>query len=290
MHPETRNTIYVEQAKIITQHTYAEQQFLITMQAPKTAVHAKPGSFVHIQCGSDIMMRRPMSIMRTNQDDGTIDILYKVHGHGTELLTSRSPGDVIDLLGPIGKPFKLEAYRKTPLLIGGGVGMPPMIFLAEHISKTSKETHPFVILGSEIPFPFKPRPSKMLVQGVPGDVIGSMPLLDDWGIACRLASKKDFQGCYNGYVTDLARLWLQALDDDRLQEVEVFTCGPLPMLEAVSQLAFEFDLPCQVSLEEYMACAVGGCAGCTVRVETEQGPAMQRVCVDGPVFDAYYVF
>jgi dihydroorotate dehydrogenase electron transfer subunit len=75
-----------------------------------------------------------------------------------------------------------------------------------------------------------------------------------------------------------------------LAEVEIFACGPTPMLEAVTRVAKRFDLPCQVSLEEFMACAVGGCAGCTVKVNTPTGPAMKRVCVDGPVFDGYSVF
>jgi dihydroorotate dehydrogenase electron transfer subunit len=117
-----------------------------------------------------------------------------------------------------------------------------------------------------------------------------MPLLEDWGIASRLTSTRGYPGCYEGYVTDLARLYLDALSDTQRQEVEIFSCGPHPMLAAVAQLAKDYSLPCQVSLEEFMACAVGGCAGCTVKVLTPQGPAMKRVCVDGPVFDAYQVF
>jgi dihydroorotate dehydrogenase electron transfer subunit len=93
---------------------------------------------------------------------------------------------------------------------------------------------------------------------------------------------------YNSII--LERHWLNQLDPDQKNEVEIFACGPTPMLAAVAELAREFNLPCQVSLEEYMACAVGGCAGCTVRVNTLDGPAMKRVCVDGPVFDAASVF
>ena len=117
-----------------------------------------------------------------------------------------------------------------------------------------------------------------------------MPLLEDWGIASRLTSKSGFPGCHDGYVTDLARLWLSALDSKALAQVEVFACGPTPMLKAVAALAAEFGVACQVSLEEFMACAVGGCAGCVVEVQTPQGKAMKRVCVDGPVFDATTVF
>ncbi len=91
-------------------------------------------------------------------------------------------------------------------------------------------------------------------------------------------------------MTDLARVWLDTLSDTRLQEVEIFACGPIPMLKATAALAQEYKLPCQVSLEEFMACAVGGCAGCTVLIHTDDGPLMKRVCVDGPVFDANAVY
>ena len=129
-----------------------------------------------------------------------------------------------------------------------------------------------------------------MVPGVPEGVIGGMPLLEDWGIPSRLASTQAYAGCFDGYVADLARHWLDTLDKSGLKEVEIFACGPHPMLEAVAKLAREYQLPCQVSLEEFMACAVGGCAGCVVEVQTNNGPAMKRVCVDGPVFDAYQVF
>ena len=91
-------------------------------------------------------------------------------------------------------------------------------------------------------------------------------------------------------MTGLAREWLATRSNDDLAKTEIFTCGPTVMLQAVAELAREFEIPCQVSLEEFMACAVGGCAGCTVLVETGDGPAMKRVCVDGPVFDAATVF
>jgi dihydroorotate dehydrogenase electron transfer subunit len=117
-----------------------------------------------------------------------------------------------------------------------------------------------------------------------------MPLLDEWGIASRLASRSDFPGCFDGFVTELAQAWLDALSPEGLAEVEIFACGPTPMLQATARLARRYQVPCQVSLEEFMACGVGGCAGCAVLVRTPEGPAMKRVCVDGPVFDAYSVF
>jgi dihydroorotate dehydrogenase electron transfer subunit len=117
-----------------------------------------------------------------------------------------------------------------------------------------------------------------------------MPLLDGWGVPSRLASKAGFPGCFDGFVTQLADQWLDTLDPASKAQVEVFSCGPTPMLEAMAKVAAKHDVPCQVSLEEFMACAVGGCAGCTVKVLTPDGPAMKRVCVDGPVFDSRAVF
>jgi dihydroorotate dehydrogenase electron transfer subunit len=117
-----------------------------------------------------------------------------------------------------------------------------------------------------------------------------MPLLEEWGIATRLASRSDFPGFFSGLVTELADAWLATLKPAELAQIEIFSCGPTPMLKASAALARRYALPCQVSLEEFMACAVGGCAGCTVPVRTPEGPAMKRVCVDGPVFDAYTVF
>lgn len=267
----------------------AGQQHILSLHAPKTAAEARPGSFVHLSCDPQLPMRRPLSIMLTDPDTGRVDLLYKAVGYGTGLLRQRVVGESLSLMGPIGVPFRPDPARPRALLIGGGVGMPPMLFLADMLRR-DKLYRPFVILGSEVPFPFTARPSQTLVPGMPDGVIGSMPLLDDWGVACRLASLQGYAGCHEGYVTDLARHWLEALDETARREVMIFSCGPHPMLEAVARLAAEYDLPCQVSLEEFMACAVGGCAGCVVKVETEKGPAMKRVCVDGPVFDSKMIF
>jgi dihydroorotate dehydrogenase electron transfer subunit len=227
--------------------------------------------------------------MRTHTN-GSVDFLYKVFGEGTRLLSQQKVDETLSLMGPIGNCFEPHMDKPRALLIGGGVGIPPMVFLADQLRAIKGAYQPFVIMGSEVPFPFKPEPSRFMLPGVPAEVIAAMPLMEDWGIASRLASLQGYPGCYEGYVTDLARTWLDALDDQQRGEVAVFACGPHPMLEAVATLAKQYHLPCQVSMEEFMACAVGGCAGCVVQVQTPSGPAMKRVCVDGPVFDAKTVF
>jgi len=284
-----RGSIFVEEAEVLAHDAFPADQFVLRLAAPDCAAAALPGSFVHLRCDPMLPMRRPLSLMRADARGGWIECLYKAVGDGTRLLTQRQVGERINVMGPIGRPFKPDPGRGQPLLIGGGVGMPPMIFLASTL-RSSPSASPFVILGSEVQFPFDPRPSQLVVPGLPAGVIGAMPLLDDWGIPSRLASLQGFPGCHDGYVTDLARQWLDGLGDDARAQVEIFACGPHPMLAAVAALARDYGLPCQVSLEEYMACGVGGCAGCVVQVQTSDGPAMKRVCVDGPVFDARQVF
>ncbi len=284
-----RGTIFSCEAQILEHQGFDGDQYILRVQAPEIAAKAEAGSFVHIQCDRALPMRRPISIMRVDAHKGWVEFLYKVFGEGTRLLSLRKPGEVLSVMGPIGKPFSVTSACKRPLLIGGGVGIPPMVFLADRL-RGQQGVAPFVIMGSEVPFPFKARPSKIMVPGMPADVIAAMPLMEDWGIASRLASRQGYAGCFDGFVTDLARAWLDSLDEAARKEVAIFSCGPHPMLEAVAKVARDYGLPCQVSLEEFMACAVGGCAGCVVRVNTEQGAAMKRVCVDGPVFDAYQVF
>ncbi len=286
-----RGSIELESARVLRHTRFDGEQHVLRLAAPRCAARAIPGSFVHLRCDESLPMRRPLSIMRAHAAEGWIELLYKVVGRGTRLLAARRPGDTLGLLGPIGRGFEARPQRPRVLALGGGVGIPPMIFLAERLhEQRAAGWRPLVLMGSEIPFPFQPRPSRILVPGVAPEVIAAMPLLEEWGIASRLASRSGFPGCHDGLVTDLARDWLRSLDAAAHAEVEICACGPTPMLHAVARLAHEFGLPCQVSLEEYMACAVGGCAGCAVRVTTADGPAMKRVCVDGPVFDAQAVF
>lgn len=286
-----RGTIFLEQAEVLAQEEFAAQQFVLKLKAPKCAAAATPGSFVHLSCDESLPMRRPLSIMRANAERGVIEVLYKVVGPGLQLLGQKRAGDNISALGPIGNGFVPHPQRPRTLLVGGGVGIPPMVFLSEALRERSDaDWKPLVLMGSEVPFPFRTRPSTILVPGIPDGVIACMPLLDEWGVPSRLASLAGYPGCFEGYVTDLAAAWLGSLDRATLNEVEMFACGPTVMLKAAATVARHFDIPCQVSLEEFMACAVGGCAGCAVRVETPQGPAMKRVCVDGPVFDSRSVF
>lgn len=282
-----RDTIFLEDARIISHQAFPGDQHILRVQASDCARSSRPGQFVHLTTDTRLPLRRPISIMRVSAQEGWVELLYKVVGEGTRLLSQRQAGEFISVLGPIGSVFEVKDQR--PLLIGGGVGMPPMVFLADSLRR-KVNVKPFAILGSEVPFPFRPTPSNIMIPGLEASVIAAMPLLDDWGIPSRLASLQGYPGTHQGYVTDLAKQWLNSLTETQRAEVGVYACGPHPMLEAVVKLAGEFDLPVQVSLEEFMACGVGGCAGCVVEVRTPDSSSMKRVCVDGPVFDGYSVF
>jgi len=286
----TRGTIFLEEGRVLEHTAFAAQQFVIRIAAPKCAAHAQPGSFAHLTCHETIPMRRPLSLMRAERQAGWVEILYKVEGAGLQALSLAKAGDTLSVLGPIGRGFAAHPERPRTLLLGGGVGIPPVVFLAERLQERTAAWQPLVLMGSEIPFPFALRPARVGAAGLPAASSACMPLLDDWGIASRLASGAGFPGCYAGFVTELADIWLKTLTPSELSEVEIFACGPPLMLAASANLARRYGVACQVSLEEFMACAVGGCAGCTVLVTTPAGPAMKRVCVDGPVFDAYTVF
>ena len=238
-----RDTIYLEDAEIIQHQAFEGDQYTLRVKAPEIASHAKAGSFAHITCDPQRPMRRPISIMRASPETGEVEFLYKAFGEGTALLAKRQVGETLSILGPIGKPFELHSNRPRPLLIGGGVGMPPMVFVADVIRQQHPDFSPFMILGSEVPFPFSSQPSEFIVPGMPDGVVASMPLMEDWNIPNRLASTQGYVGCFEGFVTDLARLWLDALTAEQRQEVEIFSCGPHPMLEAVARLANEYSLP-----------------------------------------------
>lgn len=290
-HPAHRGSIFLEDAEVLGQAAWPGGQHVLTLRAPECAARAAPGSFAHLACAADVPMRRPLSIQRADPQRGTIEILYKIVGHGLARLAAARPGDRLSCLGPIGRGFEPDPARPRALLIGGGVGMPPMVFLAEAlVARAAEGFRPLGLFGSEIPFPFRARPSTILVPGLPDGTIAAHPLLEELGVPSRLASLAGFAGCYPGYVTDLAAAWLAGLAPAARAEVAIYACGPTPMLAACARVAHRFGVPCQVSLEEFMACAVGGCAGCAVEVTTAAGKAMKRVCVDGPVFDAASVF
>jgi dihydroorotate dehydrogenase electron transfer subunit len=275
MNKAHRGTIHVTDAKVLEHRAYPGGQFVVRLHAPACASAATPGSFVHVQCTPGIPMRRPLSILRANATGGWIEVLYKIVGAGLEAFSRAEAGDTVNLLGPVGHGFSPDPARPIALLIGGGVGIPPLMFLAEVLAHSpGARFEPRAFFGSELPFPFTVNVGT-----------GTLTELDAWRVPSQLASNAGLPGCRAGYVTDLARAWIEQQPTADRARMTIYSCGPTPMLKAVQALASAAGIRSQLCLEEFMACAVGGCAGCVVPVMVDGQRQMKRVCVDGPVFD-----
>ena len=226
--------------------------YLLWARAPSVAEAARPGQFVMVRASdtNDRILRRPLGIHRVN-DKGEIALLYEVVGRGTEWLAQRGKGDTLDILGPLGKGFDIASQRL--LLVAGGVGIAPLIFLAEQAvadgrnvtllfgAKTAKQVYPKKYVPSGVDF---------------------IPVTQD-GLIER-----------QGMVTDL-------LDELAGSADQIFACGPAAMYKAMSQMKILKGKRIQVSMEARMGCGFGLCNGCSIK--TKHG--MKRVCDDGPVFE-----
>lgn len=228
----------------------------LTVYAPDICQQAKPGQFVHIRIVSsrDPLLRRPLSIAETDIQQGTVGFIYRVVGLGTQLLAHINQGDTIDCMGPLGNGFEINCHR--PLLIGGGMGTAPLVFLAQRLCPRPME----IILGGR-------SREEMFWADVLATLCDNIHITTDDGSVGR-----------RGVTIDL----LPELLRNNSYDV-IYACGPRPMLGGIAQLACECGVPCQVSLEEHMACGVGACLSCTCA--TKYG-GRKKVCADGPVFRA----
>ena len=285
-----KDIIFEEKAEIVDQVKFEADQFVTIVKAEKSSQTAKPGQFAFVECGGNTLLRRPLSYLRSSKEDGTVEFMYKTVGHGLESLSQLKKGDEIKIMGPIGNGFTIPSGKKSAILIGGGVGIPPVLFMGEEIKKINGGIDLVAFFGSEIPFPFETCDSDLVMPGLDFSVNKTIDDMEKLGIPCRLSSQAGYEGCHLGYVTELAKSFIETLSDGEKTETIIYACGPESMLKAVAKLAKDDQLDCVLSLEEYMACAIGGCAGCTVRVLEDGHERMKRVCVDGPVFDAEQLY
>lgn len=261
--------------------------YRLKLQCPFVAAHAQPGQFIHVlppRAGFDPLLRRAFSIL--NVDGDAIEVLYRAAGKGTTLLSSVVPGQTIDLLGPLGRPFHIG--QGDVVLVGGGVGVPPLVFLAQHLRtrlalrEQSDKNRPFsltAIIGGRTRF----------------DVIGQSEL-ENLQVGVQVATDDGSAG-HHGLVTDLLRRHIEtkaSLHPDSTNNSQlpiVYSCGPYPMLRTVAHLCAEFEVPCQVSLEENMPCGIGVCNGCVVPVVQagDDYGLFRRICVEGPVLWSHEV-
>jgi len=236
--------------EIITARELTGSVYAITMEAGGIGKKARPGQFVHIKCGDGLLLRRPISICDCR--DGYLKIVFFAKGAGTKWLSEKKSG-FLDVVGPLGNAYNLDGRRI--LLVGGGFGVPPLLFTArEAIGQVTA----ILGFGSE---------RNVLLKDSFRDVCDQV-----------IITTMDGSVGKRGFVTDPLARELQTGKYDA-----VLACGPTPMLRMVAKIAAQHDVPCQVSLEERMACGVGACLGCIVAMENGEN---LRVCHDGPVFRA----
>ncbi len=273
--------MYQIKAKIIANRRITSRYYNLVIDAPQIAKFAKPGQFVNVcvSKGNEPFLRKPFSIYRIGPQNvrkkSKIELLYKVVGKGTDILTGNKTGDYINIIGPLGNGFVLppktnQKQQSEIILIGGGIGVVPLLFLAECL-KNNRSLGVSVLVG------IKSKEESFLIR-------------DFNKLDCRVkVATEDGSNGFKGLVTKLLK---EELGFGRSSSVCMsYTCGPSLMLEKVSKIAEKNKVPCQVCLEEYMACGIGACLGCAVKVKNGHFPGFKyvRVCKEGPVFDSRQV-
>lgn len=243
----------VRDCKILQKRCTAKDTFDVVLEAGTLVQTAVPGQFVHIAVPGKTL-RRPISICDVRPEQGALRIVFQIRGDGTRILSELEEGAHMNVLGPLGNGYAVDDTGRRVLLVGGGIGVPPLVYLAKQFGENAS-----VALG------FRSAEHVILEQDFASLGCKTMVVTDDGSYGRR------------GVVTDVLR---------DLEFDEIFACGPLPMLKALAGVARERNVPLQVSLEEHMACGVGACLGCACKTRREDGSETYRhVCKDGPVFD-----
>ena len=228
------------------------------IEVPWIAVKAVPGQFVTLKTNNNGMplIRRPMGIFKIAPP--FIEILYKKVGDGTELLSKKKPGELINVLGPLGNGFVVPAFAGNAILVGGGYGISPIASLYDKLKKEKVKT--FVIIGAK---------SKSFVYKK--------------GFAGAKVTTEDGSAGVKGLVTDVLEKLCPKVS---CSTTVIYACGPVQMLKAVSKVAKKYNIECKVSMEAIMTCGVGVCLSCVCAVKAKEDFEYKRICADGPVFDA----
>ncbi len=236
--------------KLIKKTQLSSSVYDYTVLCPEMAEKTKPGQFLHILCGGDTYLRRPISVCEVI-DKKSIRFVFQVKGKGTEALLSKNEGDMIDILGPLGNGFNIKTGKCV--LVGGGIGVFPLLQLSKELKDDVT-----VLLG------FRSKADVLMTDEF-AEYANVQVATDDGSFG------------HHGYVTDLLREILKGSGIDK-----IYTCGPTPMMKIVSDIAGEFSVDAEVSLEERMGCGIGACVTCACTVAGKR----KRVCKDGPVFNA----
>jgi dihydroorotate dehydrogenase electron transfer subunit len=244
---------------------------LLEIAAPGVADSARPGQFVALTVGgpvTSLLLRRAFAIYRATPVGayaGTVKLVVAPHGRGTEWLAGLRQGDQLDVVGPLGTPFRLPAQPASCVLVGGGYGSAPLFGLADALA--ARDCRVDFVLGAATA-------DRLFGEMEAKRAAGSVTVTTDDGSA-------GVPGVVSDVLLDVV---------ERTGALVVYACGPMPMLRAVGALAAAHGLPCQVAVEESMACGIGVCMTCVLPVIGDDGlTRMTRSCVDGPVFRAEQV-
>lgn len=249
---------YKETAVILEQREISEQIYSLWLHADDIVREARPGQFVSVYCRDESrLLPRPISICELDKESGRLRLVYRAVGAGTQEFSGYGPGETLELVGPLGNGFPLDKGYEKPLLIGGGIGVPPMVELAKWLSG-----------------------DKAIVSGYRnGDLFLKEELSRN---AALYVATEDGSAGTKGNVLDAVR-------ENRLEADAIFACGPAPMLRALKAYAAEEGIDCYLSLEERMACGIGACLACVCTskdVDAHTNVKNKRICKDGPVFAA----
>ena len=252
---------YQQKAEIVRTEKLNKEIYRFTVKAPEIAAAARPGQFIMVRTGEgmDPLLRRPFSIHQVAAG-GLVQILFKVVGKGTQALSTMQAGRKMDVLGPLGRGF-VFADNQQHYLVGGGIGIAPLLFLAKQMLKKNEASAIKILLGSR----------------TRDEIATVLEDFESMGLGVQAATEDGSLGI-KGLVTDL----MAPLQSET--EVTVYTCGPYPMLRAVVGVCRDKSWACQVSLETVMACGLAACLGCAVQRADMKGYV--HVCKDGPVFNA----
>ena len=246
-----------EDAVVLSQESIAKDIYSMWLSAKEIAEQAAPGQFISLYCeDSGRILPRPISICEIDKEKGTLRIVYRIAGKGTAEFSQKKAGDTIDILGPLGNGFPMEETEgKRVFLMGGGIGIPPML-------ETAKE-------------------AKGEVTVIAGYRDKNIFLQDEFEKAGKfVVATEDGSLGTKGNVMD-------AIRENHLEADLIFACGPAPMLRAIKAYAQEQDIPCYISMEERMACGIGACLACVCKskeVDAHSQVHNKRICKDGPVF------
>jgi dihydroorotate dehydrogenase electron transfer subunit len=244
---------------------------LLSIVLPRIAAGYRPGTFVHLLTGTgETVLRRPFSIARVRGDE--VVLLYRIVGSGTQWMRSRRFGDPVDAMGPLGRAFELRRAKRT-LLVGGGLGIAPLLGLAEALAAAGRGGAIEALLGVR----------------TEGDVFG--PTLTEGLERLSLTWSFATDDGSAGFAGNVVQLLARRLDEvaaagDGTSDLAVYAAGPERMLEATARLCLARGLDLQVSMEAHMGCGVGACRACGIVTWRDPSRINGRVCREGPVFDA----